>query len=72
VEVKLALIGFVLAEPESDFIFIILCGKGGCIRFVVAEIGFVLHNNIIILWQVRLDRRFGEIWASLAMLNSPF
>ena len=30
---ELGLIGFVFLEPEGGFIFIILCGKDGCIRF---------------------------------------
>jgi len=28
--------------------------------FVLEKIGFVLHNNVIISWQDRLDRGFGS------------
>ena len=39
---KLALIGFVLFEPESGFIFIILCYKIRYVHFGFSEIGFEL------------------------------
>ena len=42
---ELALIGFVFSSRPGWFIFVILCGKEGCIGFVFARIGFVLRNK---------------------------
>ena len=57
---KLGLIGFVFWGGAGRRIGVSLWEKGSCGGFVVLEIGFVLHNNIIIGWQAGLDRRFGK------------
>jgi len=42
-------IGFVLGlfsrSPEARFIVVVLCGKEGCIDFVLLRFGFVLHKK---------------------------
>lgn len=47
---KLGLFGFVFSGGAERNIRISPCSTRGCSGFGFSEIGFVLRNNIVILW----------------------